>query len=154
MNNQWEFDAMLYVNRGGHWIDFPTSVEKELSTRKSVRVFAWFDGHRHRTSLAPKGDGSHWIHVRKEIREAIGKTDGDMVHVRIARDTESRDPVMPEDLKWLLENEPDMKAVFNKQSASTKRYLIESVTMAKTDKTRVTNINKVFKFLHQQKNIS
>ena len=147
-----EFEALLYKSReGGYWVDIPFDSKKEFGTRWAVRVHAWFDGVHHRTSLAPKGDGTHWLHVRKEIREAIGKSDGDMVHVKIGRDTEPRTPQMPDDLKWLLENEPEIKAFFDKQAASMKKHLIESVVQAKTEKTRVNNINKVFEFLYKKK---
>jgi Domain of unknown function (DUF1905)/Bacteriocin-protection, YdeI or OmpD-Associated len=152
MSKMWEFDALLYKSRlGGHWVDIPYHSQEEFGTRKAVRVNAWFDGVYHRTSLAPKGDGTHWLHVRKEIREATGKFDGDTIHVKIERDLEPRTPHMPDDMKWLLENEPETKAVFNRLSPSLKKQLIDSVANAKTEETRVNNINKVFEFLYQKK---
>ena len=150
-HNSWEFDTLLYASRGSQWVDFPYNSTEEFGSLRSVRVFAWFDGVKHRTSLAPKGNGTHWIHVGKNICKAIGKVDGDMVHVKIERDVLSRDPKMPDDLKWLLENEPEIKTVFENLSPSSRKYLIESVIHAKTEETRVANINKVFEFLHQKK---
>jgi hypothetical protein len=155
MNNSWEFDGLLYLGRGGgHWVDFPFDSKKEFGSLKPVRIFVWFDGYKYRTSLAPKGDGTHWIHVRKEIRDAIGKGDGDTINVRIELDKDSRDPDMPEDLIWLLENEPETKTIFDIQSPSTRKYLIESVVKAKTEETRVNNINKVFEFLEKRKKVN
>ena len=152
MSKTWEFKALLYKSRkGGYWVDIPYDGKKEFGTRGTVRVFAWFDGVEHRTSLAPKGDGMHWLHVRKEIRDAIGKDDGDTIQVKIKLDTKSRNPEMPESLQWLLDNEPEIKTVFDNQSPSTKKYLIESVLLAKTEETKVKNIHKVFEFLHRQK---
>ena len=154
MNKSWEFEALLYISRGGYWVDFPSALEDDLGIRKSVRIFASFDGVEHRTSLAPKGDGTHWIYVRKEIREAINKSDGDTIHIKIELDKKSRQPEMPDDLLWLLENEPDIKTIFDKQPASIKKYLIGSVIQTKTDETRINNINKVFEFLQQRKSKS
>jgi hypothetical protein len=152
MNNTWEFDGLLFLDHGkGHWVDFPFDSKKEFGSLKPVRIFVWFDGYKYRTSLAPKGDGTHWIHIRKEIRDAIGKGDGDLIHVRIELDLESRDPDMPEELIWLLENEPETKATFDSLSPSTRKYLIESVVNAKTEETRVNNINKVFEYLSKKK---
>ncbi|MBN1821694.1 MAG: DUF1905 domain-containing protein [Prolixibacteraceae bacterium] len=155
MSKTWEFKGFLYqfANKG-HFIDIPFDGKTEFGTNGPVRVYIWFENFKYRTSLAPKGDGAHWVHVRKEIRDAIGKGDGDTIHVKFILDKDSRDPEMPEDLKWLLENEPEIKSVFNKQSASVKKYLIESVAHAKTDETRINNINKVFEFLNQRKNKS
>ena len=88
---------------------FLLMAKKEFGTRASVRVYSWFEDYKYRTSLTPKGDGTHWVHVGKEIREAIGKGDGDTIHVKFVRDIDSRDPKMPDDLKWLLDNEPETK---------------------------------------------
>ena len=153
MSKTWEFDAFLYqFAKGGYYVDVPIDGKKEFGTRGPVRVYVWFDDYKYRTSLAPKGDGTHWVHVRKEIREAIGKGDGDTIHVKLVRDTDSRDPEMPDALLWLLENEPEIKIVFDKQPPSTRKFLIDSVIMAKTEKTRIDKINRFFEFLYQKKN--
>ncbi|NQU88605.1 MAG: DUF1905 domain-containing protein [Mariniphaga sp.] len=153
MSKTWEFEAFLYqFAKGGFYVDIPYDGKKEFGTRASVRVYAWFDGYKYRTSLAPKGNDTHWVHVRKEIREAIGKGDGDTILVKLELDMDSRDPEMPEDLLWLLENEPKTKVVFDQLSPSTRKYLIDSVILAKTENTRIDKINRLFAFLYQKKN--
>jgi hypothetical protein len=151
MNKSWEFDALLYKTREGFFVDFPLDGKKEFGTRGSVRVHAWFDGYYYRTSFAPKGDGTHWVHVRKEIRDAIFKTDGDTIHVKIERDFDSRDNPISDDLLWLLENEPELKTIFDGLSPSHKKYLIGAVITAKTEETRIQNINRIFDILERRK---
>jgi len=151
MNRTWEFEALLYKTREGFYVDFPFDGKKEFGTRGSVRVKVWFNGFYYRTSLAPKGDGTHWLFVKKEIRDSIGKNDGDMISVKIERDLDPRGSQMPDGLLWLLENEPETKAVFDNLTPSVKKSLIDSVNSAKTDETRVNNINKIFGFLYKKK---
>lgn len=151
MNKIWEFDGLLYQTREGFFIDSPFDAKKEFGKLTSVRVFVWFDGYYYRTSLTPKGGGLHWLHVRKEIRDAIGKTDGDMVHVKMERDYDPREAPIPDDLLWLLENEPEIKSVFDGLSTSYRKYLIDSVVFAKTEETRIHNINRIFEFLEKRR---
>jgi hypothetical protein len=152
MPKYWEFEAFLYEFRKGmFYIDIPFDSQKEFGTRAAVRVYVWFENYKYRTSMAPKGDGTHWVYVKKEIREAIGKSDGDTVRVKLERDLDSREPLMPDDLKWLLDNEPETRAIFDKLPPSTKKQFIESVTSSKTENTRIKNINHIFTFLYKQK---
>ncbi len=38
-------------------------------------------------NLLPNGKGGHWLHLKKNIRNAIGKNEGDTVHIELEQDT-------------------------------------------------------------------
>ncbi|HQP00962.1 MAG: DUF1905 domain-containing protein [Bacteroidetes bacterium] len=48
-----------------------------------IEVIGFIDNHPIEGALQPKTDGSHWLTIKKEWREAIGKTIGDSVEISI-----------------------------------------------------------------------
>ncbi len=149
---RFEFEGDIYLGpRGGYYVDFPFDAEKVFGTKKSIKVKAWINGYFLRKSLLPKGDGSHWLSVSTDIRAAIGKGDGDRVSVVVEQDTEPRTVDLPEDLKWLLDNEPDLMTLFLAQGYYTQKFFSDWICQSKDPDTRVNRINHLFYRLRQQK---
>ena len=87
---RYEFDAVLHEtpDSGGAYVVFPWDLRKELGKGR-VKVHAEFDGIPYDGSIVNMGlknpDGSicYMIGVLKAIRTALGKGDGDSIHVVI-----------------------------------------------------------------------
>ena len=87
---KYEYDAPLHElpDNGGAYVAFPWDIRQEFG-RGRVRVHAEFDGIPYDGSIVNMGvknpDGSvcHVIGVRKAIREALGKGEGDTIRVVI-----------------------------------------------------------------------
>ena len=87
---RYEYDAVLHelTDNGGAYVVFPWDLRKELGKGR-VKVHAEFDGIPYNGSIVNMGlknpDGSvcYVIGVLKAIRTALGKGDGDTVHVVI-----------------------------------------------------------------------
>ena len=87
---RYEYDAPLHElpDNGGAYVTFPWDLRKELGKGR-VKVHAEFDGIPYDGSIVNMGlknpDGSvcYVIGVLKAIRIALGKGDGDAIHVVI-----------------------------------------------------------------------
>lgn len=85
MNSKiYEFDAVIQkvIDIDGAYVEFPYDVYAEFEKGR-VKVSATFDGVPYEGSLVRMGTPGHIIGVRKDIRAAIGKQPGDMIHVTI-----------------------------------------------------------------------
>ena len=80
--------------------------------------------------------------VKKEIRQAIGKSAGDTVKVVMDIDTEPRIVAVPEDFQQALDNNPRVKDVFDKFSYTHKKEYVEWIEGAKKQETRENRIKK------------
>lgn len=151
MTEKYKYETILIKGPGlGVFAEFPFESAKIFGTRKAVRVKATFEGKMFRMSLLPRGNGTHWLHLRKEIRDAIGKDEGDTVSICIEKDENPPTIKVPEYLNWLLENEPDMMKKFNRLTRATKKFWVEFIEEVKSEEVKVQRINRLFDFLHNR----
>lgn len=52
---------------------------KVFGSKANIAVKGTIDNHPIEGTLQPRGDGSHWFQVDKELRDKIGKSIGDLV---------------------------------------------------------------------------
>lgn len=68
---------------GWHYVIWPKSAET-FGTRARVKVRGCMDGEPFLSSFMPLGDGNHKLPVKKEIRDRVGKKEGDVIKVSLA----------------------------------------------------------------------
>ena len=86
----YEYEALIHQvpDNGGAYVIFPWNIREEFG-RGRIKVHAEFDGIPYDGSIVNMGvkneDGSicYIIGVLKSIRNQLGKTDGDTIHVVI-----------------------------------------------------------------------
>lgn len=78
------FDAVIKKVEGmdAAYIEFPYDVKKEFN-KERVKVHATFNGYPYDGSLVRMQTVNHIIGIRKDIRKAINKQCGDIIHVEI-----------------------------------------------------------------------
>lgn len=150
MTKKFEYDTILIKGpQLGVFAEFPFDSSKEFGSRRTIRVKVSFDGKIFSISLLPHGNGKHWLHLKKEIRDAIGKTEGDAVHIILEEDTSPPEIGIPEYLAWLLENEPVMMKAFEKVPLSAKKFWMQFIEEPKNEDTKVERVNRFFDFLKE-----
>lgn len=151
MPKLFSYKAIL-KNGPNKWVyaDFPFDSRKEFGTRRPVRVKVKFEGKLFEMNLLPNGKGGHWLQVRKEIRDAIGKKEGDSINIELEKDNSPKIVKIPEYLQWLLENDPVVSKHFEKLPYSAKKFWIGHIEEPKNDDTKVSRINRLFEFLREQ----
>lgn len=79
-----EFDAVIFQNgtMDAGYVEVPFDI-KAIFGKGRVAVHATFDGEPYDGQVVRMGTPCHMIGVRKNIRQKIGKSFGDMVHVTL-----------------------------------------------------------------------
>lgn len=143
MPRKHEFDANLAKEgdeaNASFFVIVPPVVVADFGKRGQVKVKVEVDGYAYRTSIAPYG-GNHYLGVRKEIREAIGKPFGGTIHVTMELDTEPRVVDMPPDFAQALD--AATRTAFDKLSYTHQKEYIEWIVEAKRAETRQRRIEK------------
>jgi len=132
-----------------HWscIVVPFDVGKEFGARGRVAVRGRVNGFEFRTSLFPRGDGSHFMMVNKAMRDGAKAAVGDTVAVTMEPDAKARTVTVPKDLKAALSRLPTLHSLFSALSYSHKREYVEWIEDAKRPETRAARIQKTLAML-------
>lgn len=136
---EFEFDADLELaseDGGGVYVAVPFNVQEAYGTRGQVPIRATIDGFPYQGSLTPMGDGQHVLIVLKIIRGAIGKTWGETVHVKLARDTAPRTIEVPDDFVAAMAAVPGLREKFEAMAYSHRREYVQWIERAKKYETR------------------
>ena len=129
-----------YPGKGG-WV---YTVIKEITPDKRAK-FGWvqvsgtIDGFEiKRYKLMPMKEGGMFFPVRAEIRKAIGKQEGDTVHIILYADNSSIE--IPQEFLLCLEDEPAAKQFFFKLTESEQSFYIKWIYEAKQEATKTKRI--------------
>jgi len=133
----------------GTYAEFPFDSLKEFGTNKHVWSKVTLDGKIYSMNLLPNGKGGHWLRLKKEICNAIGKYEGDTVSIELEKDNKPLQIEIPEYLQWLLDNDQQMTQYFEKLPFSGKKFWIGFIQETKNDDTKVHRINQLFEYLHR-----
>ena len=92
MKNQYEFDAVIHAaaGKGGAYVIFPWNI-REVFGAGRVKVHALFDGVPYEGSIVnmgvkdEQGNICYLLGLLKSIRQTLGKSIGDTVHVVVTK---------------------------------------------------------------------
>ena len=146
-----KFKAEILSNdSGGMYVIVPFDVEKEYG-KKRVKIIAKIESEIYQGSLVRMGTPDHILLMRKDIREKIGKTAGDIVNVEVEEDTAPRVVVVPKDFQKILNQNPNEKAFFQKLSYTHQKEYVQWIEAAKREETRIRRIQKAIEMMKEGK---
>jgi hypothetical protein len=138
-----EFLLERFPGKGG-WTYFrvPVSVLPGGKTLGMVKLNGSIDSYAFEGKhLMPMKKGVLFLPVSKPIRLQIGKEEGDIVHVRLYR--ESIPSTIPEELIDCINDDPGKLALFEKLTQEDQYRWIEFIYSAESDDAKATRIIKL-----------
>jgi hypothetical protein len=124
-------------------VDVPERVARAIGAKGKVPVVFTMNGSSPRkTTLAPRAEGGHRLHVHGESRREVGAKEGDTVTIVLSRDVDPPGIAVPPDLAAAL-READVLGVFRTMGPAMQRELVAFVEKAKRDETRQKYVARI-----------
>ncbi len=134
-----EFKATLEHGQSRlNWViaRIPFDVAKTWGARGQIKVKGEINGVPFRTSLFPTGEGSHVLLVNKRMQAGAKAGVGSVARFRLEPDLEPREITVPAELERIFSQERTLQRWFHDLNYSTRKYLVDSVTHAKSAEVR------------------
>lgn len=144
-----EYEAIILKNEehSAAYCEIPFNVFETFG-KKRLKIRASFDEVEYRGLLTPMG-GEYGLFMNKAIREKVGKTFGEIVHISIEEDTEPRTVEIPEDLLQAM-LESDVKPFFDSLSFTHQKEYVQWILDAKKEKTRQNRLLKAIEMMQNK----
>lgn len=128
--------------KGASWafLVLPKRASARLPTRNMVTVDGTMNDHPFRATLAPDGQGSHWLKVTRRLREGAGAAVGEVVALEMTVAGKEPEPSVPAALRKALATAPKARAVWSDITPVARRDWIQWITSAKRSETRMRRI--------------
>jgi hypothetical protein len=144
-----KFQATVFLGgKTATGIVVPPEVVAALGASKRPAVKVTLNGHRYRSTVAPRG-GVFMLPLSAEHRDAAGVAAGDMVDVDLELDAEPRTVTLPDDFAAALDREEGARRRFDGLSYSHQRQHVLAIEDAKTPETRQRRIDKALAMLRE-----
>ena len=125
----------------------PKNVSARLPTRSMTTVKGSINGYPFQATLAPDGQGGHWLKVNRKMREGAGAEAGDVVALEVFSAGREPEPGVPADLRKALAAAPKARALWSDITPMARRDWIHWITSAKRSETRARRIDNACEML-------
>lgn len=144
-----EYDAIIQRDEehNGSYCEIPFDV-LETFGKKRVKIRAIIDAVEYRGLLTPMG-GKYGLFMNKEVRDKVGKTYGDTVHISMEEDTEPRVVEIPQDLLEAM-LAVDVKPFFDSLSFTHQKEYVQWIFDAKKEETRQNRLLKAIEMMQNK----
>jgi hypothetical protein len=139
-----EFEAVLEDDprTGDVFVVVPFSVAEVYGTKDELPVQTAIEGFPYQGELTPLGDGYHALVVPREVRRAVGKTVGDVLHVSLSHDLSERVVNLPDDLAAGLAETPAASTFFKSLTKPEQRSYVRYLKGAKSPEIRAKRLTE------------
>ena len=127
------------------YVVVPTEIIETFDKRGHIPILGAANGvDLKKTTLLPSNNNEYCLALNAEIRKAANLDIGDDVNLSIEDDPEPRDLVLPDDFAVMLEENPEVKAAFERIPNFLRKYIVTDIEKAKSLDTRARRIVKYF----------
>ncbi|HEV2226176.1 MAG TPA: YdeI/OmpD-associated family protein [Nitrososphaerales archaeon] len=154
--SRWNFKTTLVRPEGvGTWTFAPIPVDlaKQTGIRARLRVKGTIDAVPFKGTLLPSGSGRHFVVVKKDIRDKIGKNAGDVVKVEFDLDASPVKMSITRDFASAMASTPRAKAEFEAMAPSHKKAYVIWIESAKGQETGDRRIAKAVAMISTKKRL-
>jgi hypothetical protein len=153
------FVATIYKLWMMRHVDVPDEVARSLAKKLAARGTSESSRHGARSSkknkpvrtkyvtLVPAGGGRYRVQLNTALRKAARADAGDEVSVTLRLDRESREPIVPGDLRMALKENPEARKIFEALTAGHRRHIVEWFDSARGMDTRIRRLGFTIEFL-------
>ena len=142
--------TILSSDSGGAYVEVPFDVETLLGSKRP-KIKALFDDKiEYRGSLVRMKTIHHILIIKKDIRQALGKSPGDLIQVSIEKDTEARIVVVPQSLQDIFNQNKEIASFFHSLSYTCQKEYALYLEEAKRVSTKERRLKKVIERLEKK----
>ncbi len=135
------------------YVDVPERAAGVFGSKARTSVRGTIDGFSFRSSIFPRGDGSFYMAVNKEMRAATGANRGDRVQLTLERDDTPRELDVPADLGDALGHDAAARSAWEAMSYSRRKEYVDWILEAKRDETRTRRVEKSVSMVAERKRL-
>ena len=125
---------------GWRFLRLPAKASAGLPSRGMVDVDGTLDGRAFTASLAPDGEGGHWLKVPRALWTAAGAEAGATVALTLAPAAKPVETPVPADLRAALAAAPGARAQWQAITPAARRDFIQWLGTARQAETRERRI--------------
>jgi hypothetical protein len=129
------------IKGGYYYLKIDAEVVNQFEKKRHTRMICHLDKKlSFRCGLNHLGDGNFFIIVSGKILEQLNKKLGSKIHYKIEEDPDQLGVEVPEVLSTVLEQDEELKEIYNKITDGKKRSLIYTILKTKNIDKQVQDI--------------
>jgi hypothetical protein len=148
-----EFEARLDNFNTKLWsyhIKVPSRIAKHFLEQGDKRVICRLNrDHTFQCAIMPAGDDVFFININKKIRDQLKLKEGQKIQVYLEKDTSTYGLPFPEELKAVLDQDPEGNRLFHQLTPGKQRNMIYGVSQVKNTDRRIQRALIMIEHLRQ-----
>jgi hypothetical protein len=140
-------DAKIYKVNINPCVDIPLEIGRLLKPKGSIPVKVTFNAISFRSTLIPVKEKPYLLYINTEMRKQTQAEIGDIIHITLELDEESRELVPLPSFSEALQKNPKAKANWDELPPSHRKEYLVYLNSLKSQEAVERNIERIIKKL-------
>ena len=137
------FESSPFEGHGGVLMRLPVEASEKLPSRGMSMIAGQLNGTDFEAPVEPDGEGSHWFRIKPSLLAKAGVAVGKTVKVVIEPLKVWPEPKVPDDLRQVLNGDPEAKAIWDSLTAAARWDWIRWMTAVRQAATRKKHVDSI-----------